>query len=72
MTDDMALPPGKSCGDCGGWLRCKSFIGSLRPTNTRCDWSPSAFWEPKATSAVGTSAPEAKPATDATSNGETA
>lgn len=41
--DDMDLPAGKTCGDCAGWHRCKAFIGSLKPTNTRCDWSPSAF-----------------------------
>ena len=40
---DMQLPPGKTCGDCRRWPRCKAFISSLRETNTTCDWSPSAF-----------------------------
>jgi hypothetical protein len=58
MSDDMDLPPGKTCGDCGGWKRCKAFIGSLQPTNTRCDWSPSAFWPaPPAPDASSTVAP---------------
>ena len=46
--DDMALPPGKTCGDCTGWRRCSAFIGSLKPTNTHCDWAPSAFREREA------------------------
>jgi hypothetical protein len=60
MSDDMALPAGKTCGDCAGWLRCKAFIGSLKPTNTRCDWAPSAFRE-KATGSVSTPSNPAGP-----------
>lgn len=41
--DDMALPAGRTCGECASWSRCKAFIGSLKPSNTRCDWSPSRF-----------------------------
>lgn len=45
MTDDMQLPPGKTCGDCVNWEHCFRFIHTIKPTNTRCDWSPSAFRE---------------------------
>lgn len=41
--DKMRLPAGATCGDCARWSHCKAFIGSLKPSNTRCDWSPSCF-----------------------------
>lgn len=43
MDDEMDLPPGASCGECLFWPGCKELIASLKPTNTRCDWSPSRY-----------------------------
>jgi hypothetical protein len=38
----MNLPPGKTCGDCSFYGRCKAFFG-CPATNDNCDWSPSKF-----------------------------
>lgn len=43
MSDDMRLPEGMTCGDCAAWVRCKTLICTVEPTNTRCDWNPSRF-----------------------------
>jgi len=40
---DMDLPPGKTCGECINWKRCKSLIDDLEATNLRCDFAPSRF-----------------------------
>lgn len=46
MTDpSMALPDGKACRDCAHIRRC-TMLGTARPFNTSCDWSPSRFVEP--------------------------
>jgi len=46
MSDkDMALPPGKTCGDCANWRRCKALIWDLNPKETTCDFAPSRFRE---------------------------
>jgi hypothetical protein len=44
VRDDMALPSGKTCGDCHHHKFCKQFFG-CPATNTRCDWSPSRFFQ---------------------------
>ena len=44
MTNDMALPPGKTCGDCVHFKRCEWLIQCKREY-TRCDWAPSRFRE---------------------------
>lgn len=44
---DMALPAGKTCGDCRHWRRCSALIQTLDPTGATCDFSPSRF-SPKA------------------------
>jgi hypothetical protein len=62
--DDMALPAGKTCGDCIGWARCKAFIGSLKPTNTRCDWAPSAFRDREASGSRPTTGASVAPDTE--------
>ncbi|MGK0735925.1 hypothetical protein ACSFCX_10300 [Yokenella regensburgei] len=38
--DKMALPTGKTCGDCMHIRRCKALFGHSE-TDTYCDWSPS-------------------------------
>lgn len=45
MSDDMALPAGKSCADCVSFVRCRAFIGPehIHEKQARCDWSPSRF-----------------------------
>jgi hypothetical protein len=40
----MALPAGKTCGDCRSLPRCAAFIGR-NGTETSCDWFPRAFFE---------------------------
>lgn len=42
MNSDMALPIGKTCGDCAHFKRCVALFG-CKPTNITCDWSPSRF-----------------------------
>jgi len=44
-VDDMALPAGKTCGDCAHWKRCSSLIGDLTGREIRCDFAPSRFKE---------------------------
>lgn len=39
----MALPTGKTCGDCQHWPRCKALIQDRDPGETSCDFSPSRF-----------------------------
>lgn len=39
----MALPAGKTCGDCRHWQRCSALIQTLDPALTTCDFSPSRF-----------------------------
>jgi hypothetical protein len=38
----MALPAGKTCDDCAFLPRCTALFG-CKPTNVRCDFSPSRF-----------------------------
>ena len=40
----MALPEGKSCGDCVHIYRCKAIFGHVE-TDTSCDWFPRRFRE---------------------------
>lgn len=40
----MALPPGKTCGDCAHISRCLAFGFSWR-SRTECDFAPSRFLE---------------------------
>lgn len=42
--DDMALPEGRTCGDCVHCKRCCAIFGHV-PEDTRCDWSPSRYQE---------------------------
>ncbi|QDP58324.1 MAG: hypothetical protein Unbinned664contig1000_5 [Prokaryotic dsDNA virus sp.] len=44
--DKMRLPSGVSCGDCANHGWCKKLFG-CKPTNTRCDWSPSRLSQVK-------------------------
>ena len=46
---EMALPPGKTCGDCVHTRRCVAIFG-MSPTDTSCDFHPSRF-NPKPTEA---------------------
>jgi len=46
----MALPTGKTCGDCVHVRRCCGMFGHT-PTDTYCDWFPRRFRE---TGAAGT------------------
>jgi hypothetical protein len=39
---EMALPPGKTCGDCVHCRRCCAIFGHV-PSDTRCDWWPSRY-----------------------------
>lgn len=39
---EMALPEGKTCGDCIHCRRCCLIFGHV-PEDTRCDWAPSRF-----------------------------
>ena len=41
-ANDMDLPADKTCGDCDNFDRCKMLF-QCRPSNLRCDWSPSRF-----------------------------
>jgi hypothetical protein len=41
----MALPAGKTCGDCAHGRRCL-MLGTTSRTATACDWAPSRFVEP--------------------------
>ena len=44
--DDMALPEGKTCGDCRHWLeRCRDLFGVEEGDMQYCDWYPSRFAE---------------------------
>lgn len=43
--NEMALPPGKTCGDCAHWRRCKALIHDLDPKNKECDFRPSHFFD---------------------------
>jgi len=47
----MALPAGKTCGDCVHEKRCCSMFGHT-PTDTYCDWFPRLFHE-RATTNTG-------------------
>ena len=40
--DDMRLPVGKYCADCGHYDRC-TMLFNCREKSTTCDWSPSRF-----------------------------
>ncbi len=40
--EDMKLPEGKTCADCGAFKRCALLFGG-EPDNTECDFSPSRF-----------------------------
>ena len=40
----MALPEGKTCGDCVNCRRCTLMFGHT-PTDTYCDWFPRRFAE---------------------------
>lgn len=42
---DMYLPIGKTCAGCAHIKRCTWLI-SVNPENTTCDWSPSRYLEP--------------------------
>ena len=46
---DMALPEGKTCGDCVHFRRTCSWLVSCHPENSVCDWSPHRF-RPETTS----------------------
>lgn len=39
---EMALPPGKTCGDCRHCARCVAMFGHVA-TDTSCDFHPSRF-----------------------------
>lgn len=41
-TNDMRLPPGKSCGDCVNFAYCLRLF-QCRYGSEECDWSPSRF-----------------------------
>ncbi len=43
MSDSMALPAGKTCGDCFHFKRTCAWLISCNPANITCDWSPSRF-----------------------------
>lgn len=44
-TEDMNLPPGKTCGgDCLHFDRCNKIFGHVSADKV-CDWSPSKFLE---------------------------
>lgn len=51
---EMNLPPGKTCGDCFFYERCKGFFG-CPATNDNCDWSPSRFKQRVAIATVSAS-----------------
>jgi hypothetical protein len=40
----MLLPPGKTCGDCRHYERCRFLVGRSL-TEQHCDWYPSRFQE---------------------------
>lgn len=42
--NEMNLPEGKTCGDCGQFPRCKALLGRIE-ADEYCDWSPSRFVE---------------------------
>jgi hypothetical protein len=45
MLDSMALPPGKTCADCGHFKRiCSGLIGPEIADNDHCDFAPSRFY----------------------------
>ena len=41
---EMALPDGKTCGDCNHIRRCKAMFGHTE-ADTSCDWHPSRYLE---------------------------
>lgn len=42
VEQDMALPDGKTCGDCWHFKRCNSIFGHIAADEV-CDWVPSRF-----------------------------
>jgi len=42
VAEDMRLPEGNTCGDCGFFVKCNAIYGHIN-TDEGCDWSPSRF-----------------------------
>jgi hypothetical protein len=42
VEPDMALPEGKTCGDCWHFERCRAIFGHIAADEV-CDWAPSRF-----------------------------